>query len=93
MPETRATLDVRPTFCVNISDNSYAHLGLFAGDEVMCDEEAAPARVVIGVWDNKAHICTDIGGKLFDEAKRGFAPESAKLWGRVLYVSRRIVPV
>lgn len=86
-------LDLHPTFYLTVSDGSYTHVGLFAGDVVMCDREDGPARFVIGVWDDLAHICTSVCGRLFDEAAHSFAPEGAEILGRVLYASRQLVPL
>ena len=59
----------------------------------MCDRETNPARFMIGVWDDLAHICTNVCGQLFDEATHSFAPEDAEILGRALYVSRQLVPL
>lgn len=82
----------RPTFYLPVSDGSHAHVGLFAGDVILCDRETDPANFVIGVWDDQFHICTNVYGKLFDEATHSFAPEYAEILGRVLYVIRQLVP-
>lgn len=93
MSSSASLLDLQPTFCLTVSDSSYDHVGLLAGDVVMCDRETEPARFVIGVWDDLAHICTHVCAQLFDEATHSFAPEDAEILGRVLYVSRQLVPL
>ncbi len=93
MSDSANLLDLQPTFYLTISDGSYAHVGLLAGDVVMCDRETNPARFMIGVWDDLAHICTNVCGQLFDEATHSFAPEDAEILGRALYVSRQLVPL
>ena len=50
MSDSANLLDLQPTFYLTISDGSYAHVGLLAGDVVMCDRETKPARFMIGVW-------------------------------------------
>ncbi len=75
-------------FVVAVSDNSYIHLGIFEGDKLICDYLTSPARFVIGVWDDLTHICTDIGGHLFDEAARTNAPSDAMILGRVVEIAR-----
>lgn len=93
MSDSANLLDLQPTFYLTISDGSYAHVGLLAGDVVMCDRETNPARFMIGVWDDLAHICTNVCGQLFHEATHSFAPEDAEILGRALYVSRQLVPL
>lgn len=85
-------LNNSPAFCLSVSDNSCIHVGLRAGDVVMCDMKTAPARFLIGVWDGLAHICTNVGGQLFDETTHSFAPEEAEIWGRALYLTRNLAP-
>ena len=82
-----------PGFAVTVSDNSYSHLGIFKGDRILCDYLLSPARFVVAIWDGLAHVCTDVGGHLFDESTRTDAPADAVPWGRVVEIVRRLTPV
>lgn len=54
--------DMKPTFMLRIEDKRYLHLGLLPRDKVMCDHNCMqPARLVVAVWDDYAHICSLAG--------------------------------
>lgn len=68
--------DMKPTFMLRIEDKRYLHLGLLPRDKVMCDHNCMqPARLVVAVWDDYAHICSLAGDTfLFDEEAHAPGP-------------------
>ena len=66
--------------------------GLLAGDQIYIDDDPqTDARLVIGVWDDKAHICQrSPGGTLWDCCNDSIAPACAVVLGGALYIQRAI---
>ena len=65
---------------------------LLAGDQIYIDDDPqTTARLVIGVWDHKAHICQrNPNGRLWHWCCDCAAPADAVVVGGALYMSRAI---
>jgi len=77
-------------FIVPVQGNGLAHIGFQNGDLLYCGSDLEGAACIVAEWDGAARICTMIGGRLFDEAGKVWAPESCKQFGQVLALQRRI---
>lgn len=66
--------------------------GLLAGDQIYIDSDPqTTARLVVCVWDDKAHICQrSPDGQIWDHCCDTVAPPHAVVYGGALYVSRAI---
>ena len=65
---------------------------LLAGDQIYIDDDPqTTARLVIGMWDNTAHICQrEPSGRLLCWCCDCAAPADAVVVGGALYMSRAI---
>lgn len=66
--------------------------GLLAGDHIYIDSDPqTTARLVVCVWDDKAHICQRLpDGQIWDYCCDTMAPSHAVVHGGALYASRAI---
>lgn len=66
--------------------------GLLAGDQIYIDNDPQTTdRLVIAVWDDKAHICQrSPDGTLWDCCNDRIAPACAVVFGGALYIQRAI---
>jgi len=66
--------------------------GLLAGDQIYIDNDPQTTdRLVIAVWDDKAHICQrSPHGTLWDCCNDSIAPACAVVLGGALYIQRAI---